>query len=68
MDSIENEVACERGMHKVKQRTKLGRAQTYAFGQRPCQMQDSPSRPSGSDLFSPDIVTGRSFTRRMASY
>jgi len=68
MDSAENELACERGMHKVKHRTKLGRAQTYAFGQATCEMQDSPSRPSGSDLFSLDLGPSRLSARRMASY
>lgn len=70
MDSADNELACERGMHKVKQRAKLSRARTYAFGQSNChtQMQDSPSRPSESSFVSLDAASGRLATRRMASY
>ena len=33
MAAKEHERACERGMNKLKQRTKLTRAQTFAFGQ-----------------------------------
>ena len=42
MNAKEHEFACERGLGKVKQRSKLNRAQTYAFGQSP-EMQDSPT-------------------------
>ncbi|QDS71802.1 hypothetical protein FKW77_009505 [Venturia effusa] len=62
--------ACERGLGKIKQRAKLSRAQTFAFGQG-SQMDDSPSRPSINiigptemDLAAPTRVQNR----RMASY
>lgn len=41
MGAKEHVQACERGMGKVKQRSKLTRAQTYAFGQN--SMNDSPT-------------------------
>ncbi len=45
MDAKEHEVACERGLGKVKhqQRTKLLRAQTFAFGQHSPQLDSSPT-------------------------
>lgn len=43
MDAKEHEVACERGLGKVKQRTKLMRAQTFAFGQHSPSIDSSPT-------------------------
>ncbi|EFQ96843.1 M-phase inducer phosphatase [Nannizzia gypsea CBS 118893] len=42
MPTKEHEFACERGLGKVKQRSKLSRAQTFAFGQH-SPMEDSPT-------------------------
>lgn len=76
MDAKEHENACERGMNKLRQRSKLNRAQTFAFGQQSCQMEDSPTAVGRSK--SGGVITLRddsSFnvgrigaTRRMASY
>lgn len=52
MASKEHEYACERGLGKVKQRSKFIRAQTFAFGQQSPQMEDSPTgrcRSSNND-------------------
>ncbi|KKA23112.1 Protein-tyrosine-phosphatase [Rasamsonia emersonii CBS 393.64] len=43
MTSKEHEYACERGLGKVKQRSKFIRAQTFAFGERSPEMEDSPT-------------------------
>ncbi|KAL5334246.1 hypothetical protein BJX70DRAFT_23524 [Aspergillus crustosus] len=43
MSAKEHEFACERGLGKVKQRSKLSRAQTFAFGQQSPSMEDSPT-------------------------
>jgi M-phase inducer tyrosine phosphatase len=43
MDAIEHAAACERGLGKVKQRTKLMRAQTFAFGQHSPSLDSSPT-------------------------
>ncbi|OXV11298.1 hypothetical protein Egran_00942 [Elaphomyces granulatus] len=43
MSSKEHEYACERGLSRVKQRSKLSRAKTFAFGQQSPQMEDSPT-------------------------
>ncbi|KAF2268479.1 Rhodanese-like protein [Lojkania enalia] len=75
MDAKEHENACERGMNKLRQRSKLSRAQTFAFGQS-CQMEDSPtavgrSRSGGVLTLSCDDTfnIGRiGATRRTASY
>ena len=46
MDAKEHANACEKGMGKVKQRTKLVRAQTFAFGQHSSPgMDSSPTCP-----------------------
>ncbi|KAB8240741.1 hypothetical protein BDV35DRAFT_104327 [Aspergillus flavus] len=77
MSAKEHEFASERGLGKVKQRSKLSRAQTFAFGQSP-QMEDSPTgrcrnglgdrnRSSGSP-FPASPVSGRVSGRRMLSY
>jgi hypothetical protein len=68
MDDEGHESACERGLGKIKQRAKLSRAQTFAFGQS-CEMEDSPSRPTtDSGPADSDLGPGRHVTRRMASY
>ncbi|EPS32023.1 hypothetical protein PDE_06982 [Penicillium oxalicum 114-2] len=81
MNADGHEFACERGLGKVKQRSKLHRAQTFAFGQQSSpQMEDSPtgrprldrsSRLLASPLGSPyahSPVSNRSIGRRMLSY
>lgn len=78
MSAKEHEFACERGLGKVKQRSKLNRAQTFAFGQHSPQMEDSPTgrcqlggnernRFLGSP-FSESPIANRSPGRRMLSY
>ena len=72
-----NEDACERGLGKIKQqRTKLCRAQTFAFGQHDQQMDESPTalgRQSNGLMSGMDIaadygsVTRRVQSRRMAT-
>lgn len=73
MDSKEHEFACERGLGKVKQRVKLDRAHTFAFGDHSPQMQDSPTgRCRGGRLldspFKEPSDSPRIPTRRMLSY
>ncbi|KAF2722352.1 putative cdc25-like protein tyrosine phosphatase [Polychaeton citri CBS 116435] len=80
MSDERHEQACERGMAKVKQRQKLFRASTFAFGQNDHDdMNDSPTAQGRHALgprshstldVSPDITfgIGQSFQRRMASY
>ncbi|KAJ4303540.1 m-phase inducer phosphatase [Kalmusia sp. IMI 367209] len=75
MNAEEHQASCERGMAKVRQRSKLNRAQTFAFGQQSCQMEDSPtavarSRSGGVMTLGDDIFNvGRiGASRRMASY
>lgn len=80
MNDQRHEQACERGMAKVKQRQKLFRNQTFAFGQGAHdEMEDSPTGPQGRTMgprsqstfdVGHDISAGigQSFTRRMASY
>jgi hypothetical protein len=75
MDAKEHEQSCERGLNKLRQRTKLSRAQTFAFGQQSCQMEDSPtavgrSRSGGIFTLGDDSFNaGRiGASRRMASY
>ncbi|KAF2876800.1 hypothetical protein BDV95DRAFT_602760 [Massariosphaeria phaeospora] len=76
MDAEGHKNACERGMNKLRQRTKLSRAQTFAFGQQSCEMEDSPTAvgrtKSGGiltlgcdDTFTLGRIGG---SRRMASY
>jgi hypothetical protein len=76
MDAKEHEQSCERGLNKLRQRSKLNRAHTFAIGQHSCQMEDSPTAlgrsKSGGNIFmlgddSPNV--GRiGASRRMASY
>ncbi|KAJ5320873.1 hypothetical protein N7476_003875 [Penicillium atrosanguineum] len=74
MNAKEHEFACERGLGKVKQRSKLNRAQTFAFGQHSPQMEDSPTGRCrlGSRLpsspFAESPVPQRTPGRRMLSY
>ncbi|KAL2810837.1 hypothetical protein BJX63DRAFT_303075 [Aspergillus granulosus] len=76
MSAKEHEFACERGLGKVKQRSKLSRAQTFAFGQQSPEMEDSPTgryRNNPGDrklLASPfnDSPGSRLPGRRMLSY
>ncbi|PGH19228.1 hypothetical protein AJ80_04093 [Polytolypa hystricis UAMH7299] len=78
MTAKEHEFACERGLGKVKQRNKLSRAQTFAFGDNQSQMEDSPTgrcrnnageRNSCLDLpFERTGEPGRLPGRRMLSY
>jgi hypothetical protein len=79
MDAKEHELACERGLNKMRQRSKLSRAKTFAFGQRMSQIQESPSRGTmtqeevPSISLSADSCVGSLFStqpanRRTASY
>lgn len=78
MNDQRHEQACERGMAKVKQRQKLFRHQTFAFGEGHEDMENSPTamgrgqlnRPQSSFNVGCDIAEGigQSFQRRMASY
>ncbi|KAK2740291.1 cell division cycle- protein [Myotisia sp. PD_48] len=77
MASKEHEFACERGLGKVKQRSKLSRAQTFAFGQQTPQMEDSPTgrcRRNAERNLSIDSPLSRAYDsgriagRRMFSY
>lgn len=43
MAAKEHENACERGLTKFRQRAKLNRAQTFAFGQKSLQTDESPT-------------------------
>lgn len=78
MNDQRHEIACERGMAKVKSnRQRLFRNQTFAFGQADV-MEDSPTAigrglgPRSHSTFTvgPDIAEGigQSFQRRLASY
>ncbi|KAF2402332.1 Rhodanese-like protein [Trichodelitschia bisporula] len=69
MTAKEHENACERGLNRIRQRQKMARAQTFAFGQVGKEMEDSPSRPSSNaGSSSLDLATSRHQARRMASY
>ncbi|RAR05045.1 m-phase inducer phosphatase [Stemphylium lycopersici] len=77
MDAKEHEQSCERGLNKLKfkSRAKLNRATTFTFGQ-PCQMEDSPTAMSrsrsGNNIFGlgNDSLDGARAgpSRRLASY
>jgi M-phase inducer tyrosine phosphatase len=63
MEAKEHEMACERGMGKVKQqRTKLMRAQTFAFGQHSPQVDSSPTAMGRCRLDSDDMELGLNYT------
>lgn len=77
MDDKDHAYTCEREMGRLRQnRSKLSRAQTFAFGQG--QIDDSPTAPnrsksSGGDLMmtgmmSPMAGYDRGYARRMVSY
>lgn len=76
MDAKEHEQSCERGLNKLRQRSKLNRAHTFAIGQHSCQMEDSPTAlnrsKSGGNIFmlgDDTLNVGRiGASRRMASY
>ncbi|KAJ5504727.1 hypothetical protein N7463_007601 [Penicillium fimorum] len=78
MSAKEHEFACERGLGKVKQRSKLNRAQTFAFGDQSPGMEDSPTGRCRlgdnernrylSSPFSQSPVPARTPGRRMLSY
>lgn len=50
MDAKEHVLDCERGLGKVKQRSKLVRAQTFAFGQHSPSFDSSPTAMGRSHL------------------
>ncbi|KAL3419270.1 rhodanese-like domain-containing protein [Phlyctema vagabunda] len=80
MDAKEHAYTCEREMGRLRQnRTKLSRAQTFAFGEG--QMDDSPTGPTrtrnntggdmlmmGTNTSSPMLAYDRGHARRMVSY
>ncbi|KAI9736823.1 MAG: cell division cycle- protein [Claussenomyces sp. TS43310] len=77
MDAKEHAFTCEREMGKLRQnRGKLGRAQTFAFGQHGEHIDDSPTAPSRNRTTenmllgtgSPVFGSERAHARRMASY
>lgn len=78
MAAKEHENACERGLGKIKQqRAKLGRAQTFAFGQGNHPVDNSPTAPNrqcGPLMVGMEIAADdnpgyhRMLSRRMASY
>ena len=78
MEHKDHEQACEKGMGKLKQRAKLSRAQTFAFGQSSPQIEDSPtsniagSRMAVRSLSSMEMndvspMMARHFTRRLVT-
>ncbi|KAF2688078.1 Rhodanese-like protein [Lentithecium fluviatile CBS 122367] len=73
MDAPDHLASCEKGMNKLRHRSKLNRAQTFAYGMQTCQMEDSPtavgrSRSGGVLTLGDDIFNVDKPTRRMASY
>jgi M-phase inducer tyrosine phosphatase len=62
MDAKEHELACEREMGKVKQRSKLLRAQTFAFGSRSPGLDSSPTAMGRSRIDSDEMDMGLDFT------
>ncbi len=77
MDAAEHAFTCEREMGRLRQNRKgLGRAQTFAFGQKERTVHDSPTAPSraatcdspSAMLGSPILGSGQYQTRRLASY
>ncbi|KAK5115715.1 hypothetical protein LTR62_000804 [Meristemomyces frigidus] len=80
MNDQRHERDCERGMARVKQRAKLQRAQTFAFGQNDVEGMDDSPTAQGRQNIAPRALSsfgsgpsisdglGQSFARRMASY
>jgi M-phase inducer tyrosine phosphatase len=81
MGAEEHALTCERELGKLKQRSKLARAQTYSMGQRPRNHLGSPTAGQRSVSASDDMLGGRSqsstldvfsshrgHAKRMASY
>lgn len=75
MAAKEHANTCEREMGRLRQNRKLGRAQTFAFGQS--HIDDSPTAPNRSKTTSLDLMMldsspmfglDRGHTRRMVSY
>lgn len=63
MDAKEHVLDCERGLGKVKQRSKLVRAQTFAFGQHSPPVDSSPTAMGRSRLDSDmDLDMGLEYT------
>jgi M-phase inducer tyrosine phosphatase len=63
MDAKEHVFDCERGLGKVKQRSKLVRAQTFAFGQHSPTVDSSPTAMGRSHLDSDmDLDMGLEYT------
>lgn len=67
MNAAGHEDTCEREMDKIRQRGKLSRAKTYAFGQGLCAAQDSPTAVQRSNS-SFDADSRRAYNRRIASH
>lgn len=75
MSDEKHQRTCEREMGRLKQRKGLGRAATFAFGQRESSVNDSPtgmshpgSRPSSLANVEGSPIFGGCQSRRMASY
>ncbi|KAJ6445978.1 M-phase inducer phosphatase [Purpureocillium lavendulum] len=76
MNDEKHQRTCEREMGRLKARKGLGRAQTFAFGQREPCVNDSPTAPSRPasrvasipTLGHSPMLNERSPARRMASY
>ncbi|TKA73440.1 hypothetical protein B0A55_06091 [Friedmanniomyces simplex] len=81
MNDQRHELDCERGMAKVKQRQKLSRAKTFAFGQNGHdEMNDSPTGQNRTTMIGARSQSTfgvgaalsegipQSFSRRLASY
>ncbi|KAK7739407.1 m-phase inducer phosphatase [Diaporthe eres] len=77
MDAAEHARTCEREMDRLRHARKgLGRAQTYAFGEREHSAQDSPTAGHRYSIDespmqlgdSPSVGHDRGHARRMASY
>lgn len=76
MSDEKHQRTCEREMSRLKARKGLGRAQTFAFGQREPCVDESPTAPgrpiprhTPMDMIGASPILGeRSHARRMASY
>ncbi|KIX03727.1 uncharacterized protein Z518_07280 [Rhinocladiella mackenziei CBS 650.93] len=68
MDAKEHVLDCERGLGKVKQRSKLVRAQTFAFGQHSPSIDSSPTAMGRSHVdCDMDLDMGLDYTPAAAS-